>query len=117
MPADTDGNLFFSSYSLSLALAMAYAGAPGETAQQMANTMHLVLPPERLHPARNRLDRELSSRGKDEDSGTSKTWQAKAPPSAQAAALRRRRHCLARRSGDSVDGRRISVYAVPYRRR
>ena len=34
------GNLFFSPYSLSTALAMTYAGARGETAEQMAKTLH-----------------------------------------------------------------------------
>ncbi|MCV6639275.1 serpin family protein [Candidatus Albibeggiatoa sp. nov. NOAA] len=34
------GNLFFSPYSISTALAMSYAGAKSTTAQQMANTLH-----------------------------------------------------------------------------
>jgi serpin B len=58
-----EGNLFFSPYSISLALAMTYAGARGETERQMANTLHLVLPQDRLHPAFNRLDLELARRG------------------------------------------------------
>ncbi len=45
------GNLFFSPESISTALAMAYAGARGETASEMAKTLHFTLPPERLHPA------------------------------------------------------------------
>ena len=36
-PAD---NLFFSPYSISAALAMTYAGARGETATEMTNTLH-----------------------------------------------------------------------------
>ncbi len=59
-----DGNLFYSPYSISLALAMAYAGARGETAQQMADTLHFILSQDRLHPAFNWLDIELASRGK-----------------------------------------------------
>ena len=43
------GNLFFSPYSLSTALAMTYAGARGETEQQMAKALHFTLPQERLH--------------------------------------------------------------------
>jgi serpin B len=58
-----DGNLFYSPYSISLALAMTYAGARGETAQQMADTLQFLLEQERLHPAFNWLDAELASRG------------------------------------------------------
>jgi len=58
-----DENVFFSPYSISLALAMTYAGARGDTAQQMANTLHYTLPQELLHPAFNSLDIELSQRG------------------------------------------------------
>lgn len=43
------GNLFFSPYSLSTALAMTYAGAKGETATEMAKVLHFNLEPERLH--------------------------------------------------------------------
>jgi serpin B len=45
------GNLFFSPESISTDFAMAYAGARGETATQMAHVFHYTLPPERLHPA------------------------------------------------------------------
>ncbi len=38
-----EGNLFFSPYSISTALAMAHAGARGETAEQMAEAMRLSL--------------------------------------------------------------------------
>ncbi|MBM3150149.1 MAG: serpin family protein, partial [Chloroflexi bacterium] len=58
-----DGNLFFSPYSILLALAMTYAGARGTTAQQMANALHFTLPQGQLHPAFNSLDSELSQRG------------------------------------------------------
>lgn len=49
--AQQDGNLFFSPYSISNALAMTYAGAGGETATQMAKTMRFSLEQKRLHPA------------------------------------------------------------------
>ena len=44
------GNLFFSPESISTALAMAYAGARGGTASEMAKTLHFTLPPDKLHP-------------------------------------------------------------------
>jgi len=58
-----EGNLFYSPYSISLALAMTYAGARNETAEQMADTLQFILEQERLHPAFNWLDVELASRG------------------------------------------------------
>jgi serpin B len=58
-----NGNLFYSPYSISLALAMTYAGALGETEGQMADTLHFTLPQDRLHPAFNGLDLELARRG------------------------------------------------------
>jgi serpin B len=48
---DQPGNLFLSPYSISSALAMTYAGARGATADEMAKTLHFLLPPNRLHPA------------------------------------------------------------------
>jgi len=57
------GNLFYSPYSISLALAMTYAGARGGTEQQMADTLHFELQQALLHPAFNALDLELASRG------------------------------------------------------
>ena len=56
------GNLFFSPYSISQALAMTYAGARGATEQEMASTLHFDLPQARLHPAFNALDQALISR-------------------------------------------------------
>ncbi|MGE5073931.1 MAG: serpin family protein [Anaerolineae bacterium] len=55
-----DGNLAFSPYSISVALAMPYAGARGDTAAQMARTLHYTLPQDKLHPAFNRLDQDLA---------------------------------------------------------
>ena len=58
-----EGNLFYSPYSISLALAMTHAGARGETAEQMATTLQFMLDQDGLHPAFNWLDAELTSRG------------------------------------------------------
>ena len=49
--AKKDGNVVFSPYSISSALAMTYAGARGTTADEMAKTLRFPLKPERLHPA------------------------------------------------------------------
>ncbi|MDR3577726.1 MAG: serpin family protein [Anaerolineaceae bacterium] len=57
------GNLFFSPYSISLALAMTYGGAQAETASQMATAMHFTLPADKLHPAFNALDQYLQAQG------------------------------------------------------
>jgi len=55
------GNLFYSPHSISTALAMAYAGATGETQHQMAETLHFALSPEDLHAAFNALNLDLMS--------------------------------------------------------
>lgn len=60
---EREGNLFYSPYSISLALAMTYAGARGETERQMADALRFSLPQDRLHPAFNALDQELARRG------------------------------------------------------
>ncbi|MFH2006631.1 MAG: serpin family protein [bacterium] len=62
-----DGDLFFSPYSISLALAMTYGGARGGTATEMADALHYTLPQEQLHPAFNKLDQVLASRGQGAD--------------------------------------------------
>ncbi len=56
------GNLVYSPFSISLALALTYAGAREATASQMAQVMHFTLAPEVLHPAFNRLDLDLAAR-------------------------------------------------------
>ena len=58
-----EGNLFYSPFSISQALAMTSAGARGETLRQMETTLHHRLPQGELHPAFNALDRTLASRG------------------------------------------------------
>lgn len=58
-----EGNIFYSPYSISQALAMTWAGARGQTEEQMAATLHFEIPQEVLHPAFNSLDSELEQRG------------------------------------------------------
>ena len=76
---DQEGNLFFSPYSISTALAMTYAGARGDTEAQMAEVlrfptdemrhaqgmvMQMPWPQEKLHPAFKSLIEDLNARQK-----------------------------------------------------
>jgi serpin B len=45
------GNLFFSPNSISTALAMTYAGARGDTEEEMGEVLHFTLPQAKLHPS------------------------------------------------------------------
>jgi serpin B len=56
-----EGNLCFSPYSISTALAMTYGGAREETAAQMAHTLHFNLPSDQLHPAFDALVSDFSA--------------------------------------------------------
>ena len=58
-----DGNLFYSPYSISEALAMTYGGARGETEKQMQEAFQINLQQANLHPAFNNLDLQLAKRG------------------------------------------------------
>jgi serpin B len=69
------GNLLYSPYSISLALAMTYSGARGQTKQQMADALSFTLPDDRLHPAFNALDLELADRGEEPQGGASSRFQ------------------------------------------
>ena len=60
-----EGNVFFSPYSISTALAMVYSGARGKTAEEMAKVLHFTLPQERLHPALDALNEDLQKAAKD----------------------------------------------------
>jgi serpin B len=65
----TDGNIFYSPYSISEALAMTYGGARGETEKQMAAALQFLLSQDRLHPAFNSVDIELARRGEEAKQG------------------------------------------------
>jgi serpin B len=55
----TEGNIFFSPYSISTALAMTYGGARGNTAKQMANVLHFIPDNNLLHPGFARLEAQM----------------------------------------------------------
>jgi serpin B len=58
-----DGNIFYSPYSISEALAMTYGGTRGQTEAQMAGALHFILAQNHLHAAFNQIDIELAKRG------------------------------------------------------
>jgi serine protease inhibitor len=57
------GNLFFSPYSISTALAMTYAGARGETEKQMAKVLHFSKDQRVVHTTFSDLQRQLGYAG------------------------------------------------------
>lgn len=57
---EEEDNFFYSPYSISVALAMTYAGARGETERQMEQALHYSLGQTDLHPAFNVLDQQLT---------------------------------------------------------
>jgi serpin B len=61
--ANPGENLLVSPVSVTTALSMAYAGARGETREQMREALHYTLDGETHHGAFNALQRELNARG------------------------------------------------------
>lgn len=59
------GNIFFSPASVHIAMSMAYAGARGQTADQMAKVMGLEGKPDEVFPAFRELLKALNNPGKD----------------------------------------------------
>ena len=68
LAAGTGDNIFVSPHSISVALAMTYAGAREETERQMRETLHYTLG-QQVHPAFADLRSELESRETTEGSG------------------------------------------------
>lgn len=62
--AQDEGNIFFSPYSISVALAMTYMGARGRTAEQMASTLHFSLKGDALHRSFGALVKKMNDAGK-----------------------------------------------------
>jgi serpin B len=62
-----EGNLFFSPYCISACLAIAYAGAQGGTASQMAQTLHFDTNQNQLAAAFAELRTQLNTGQKDKD--------------------------------------------------
>lgn len=58
---ETEGNLFFSPYSISTALALTYAGARENTEKQMAEVLCFTLDQKRLHPAFASIEARLKA--------------------------------------------------------
>ena len=59
-----EGNMIFSPYSISTALAMTSAGARGETEKQMRQVLHFGIPQAQVHPAFSQLQRQLVEAGR-----------------------------------------------------
>jgi serpin B len=64
--ADSDENLIYSPYSISLAFSMVYAGARGQTENEITQTLHF-LPQDIHHLAFNALDQRLLALAGDND--------------------------------------------------
>lgn len=76
-----DGNLVFSPYSISSALAMTYAGARGDTARQMAHTLHFDQNSANIHPLFKDLAHALTNAcGKNELEIANSLWPQEGYP-------------------------------------
>jgi serine protease inhibitor len=79
----TEGNLFFSPYGISSALAMTYAGAKRDTANEMAETLNFQLDGEKTHRAFNELNKvfeEIEGRGAVELHVANSLWRQEGYP-------------------------------------
>lgn len=62
-----EGNIFYSPHSIATALAMTWAGARGETAEQMARVLHFERPPAEIHADFKRLIETQNEAGQKAD--------------------------------------------------
>lgn len=62
LQTETTGNLFFSPYSLSTAMAMTYEGSRNETATQISQVFNFSQPPGRLYPEFTTLFNQIKNR-------------------------------------------------------
>jgi len=58
--SSVSGNIFYSPYSISVALAMTWGGARNQTEQDMASVLHFPFPQAKLHASFNALDLALN---------------------------------------------------------
>ena len=68
--AEPDQNLFFAPYSISVALAMAYAGAETTTEAEMRSALHFTLPEPDLHAAFDATSRAIQARSEELPAGS-----------------------------------------------
>jgi serpin B len=64
LAGDTTGNLFYSPYSISTALSLAYAGARGETARQLEGALAIAVDSAAWHDGRNSVELALAAERK-----------------------------------------------------
>jgi serpin B len=65
--APAEANLFVGSFSITSALGMTYAGAAGQTAEEMADVMHVNVDDATFHEALGAVSRDLNGRHKGYD--------------------------------------------------
>ena len=73
--AAEDGNLFFSPYSVSSALAMTYGGARDQTQAQIQAALHFPFTPDQLNPAFNLLTLNLDKLTQNAQDSTKKDFE------------------------------------------
>lgn len=57
---DSDGNMFFSPYTVSTSMAIVYGGARGQTQKQIASALHFTMPADRLADSFGSLQKQLT---------------------------------------------------------